>query len=100
MESLQLFTMLLLAVAITHLLFSAAEVIGRWTKKDVRTPGLVARGNASVDRSGWYVFFDPADLYGRKSQPGKNSQRKNDASWTGQSTRPQKPAARRPRASA
>jgi len=100
MDSLQLFTMLLLAIAITHLLFSAAEVIGRWLKKDVRTPEFAARGSASADRSGWYVFFDPEDLYGNKSQPAKTGQRKSDKSRTSQSSQPQKPAARRPRASA
>lgn len=100
MESLQLFAMLLLAVAVTHLLFSAAEVIGRWMKKDVRTPGLAARGSASAGRSSWYVFFDPDDLYGRTSQPAKSYLRKNDESRNCTFAQPRKPAAGRPRATA
>ena len=98
MDSLQLFTLLLLAVAITHLLFSAAEVVGRWLKKDVRTSGLAARGNTSASRSGWYVFFDPQDLYGKTSRPANASQRKSDENSTHSKT--SKPAVKRPRASA
>ena len=79
METLQLFTGLLLAVCAVHLVFSGVEVIDRWLAKNFRHLKLSAKSKREISRSDWYVFFDCADLFGResKSKPAKSSRNYN-----------------------
>ncbi|MFV0436315.1 MAG: hypothetical protein ACK5PS_02830 [Desulfopila sp.] len=70
MESLQLFTLLLLAVSAVHLLFTAVATVESWLCKNKDADHRTAKGEAAAARSaGWYVFFDPEDLYGRLARP-------------------------------
>jgi len=73
MQPSQLFTILLLAVCAIHLLFSSVATLYRWLGKGDRTSATTFQGKKS-DRSGWYVFFDPADLYGRTSRQERPDQ--------------------------
>ncbi len=74
MEALQIFTVALLAVGFIHLVFSAVEVCERLFFKK-RSNCIAMKSNVkNISRSGWYVFFDPADLYGKQAEKKSNKQ--------------------------
>ena len=75
MESLLLFTGLLLAVCTLHLIFTAVEAIERWVARNRSRMEQSARSGREIRRSDWYVFFNPEDLIGkeRKASNGKQT---------------------------
>lgn len=81
MDSLQLFTGLLLSVCTVHLIFSVKAGISEWMEKNQEHYPMLAKGKTSPVYFDWYVFFDPADLLGRipKSRDGKSQQDKGIA---------------------
>lgn len=90
MEPLQLFTLFLLALAGTHLVFRTASLLSRWRAKGHRSSGIAAREQRAADHSSWYVFFDPEDLYGRRSSAAPDRERRRK-------TEPQRPRPAAPR---
>ena len=66
MGSMQLFTLLLVAISAIHLLFSVVNAVGQWLLKNDRTSTIAAKDKRHVRRSNWYVFFNPADLSGEQ----------------------------------
>lgn len=68
MDSLQLFTGLLLAVCTMHLIFSATAAIAEWLEKNQDHYPMLTRGKTTPVYFDWYVFFDPADLLGKYPQ--------------------------------
>ncbi len=83
MGSMQLFTLLLLAISAIHLLFSVVNAVDQWLLKNHRTSNRAAKDKKRIRRSGWYVFFNPADLSGKQTPssgkqplPHRNTSRK------------------------
>ena len=66
MDALQLFTELLLAVCTIHLIFTTKAIISEWMEKNQEHYPMLAKGQTTPVYFDWYVFFDPADLLGRK----------------------------------
>lgn len=62
MGSIQLFTLLLLAISAIHLVFSALNAVDQWLLKNRRPSENAAKSKKLVRRSNWYVFFDPGDF--------------------------------------
>ena len=73
MGSMQLFTLLLLAISAIHLLFSVVSAVGQWLLKNHRTSNIAAKDKRHIRRSNWYVFFNPADLSGKQT-PSRGKQ--------------------------
>lgn len=94
MDSLQLFTGLLLAVCAIHLIFSTKAIIGRWMEKNQDTFPMLAKGKTKPVFFDWYVFFDPADLLGRQPRLRSGKPRQDKKSTTGQRPRSSGPRPR------
>lgn len=89
MESLQLFSELLLTVCAIHLIFSTKEMISGWMDKNQDKDTALAKGKSTPIYFDWYVFFDPADLLGKKSQSTPARQSRNHSRTKRQDSRPQ-----------
>ena len=94
MDSLQLFTGLLLAVCTIHLIFSVKAGISEWMEKNQEHYPMLAKGKTSPVYFDWYVFFDPADLLGRTPRSGVGKSPQDKRSNVDQRPRP---AGQRPR---
>jgi hypothetical protein len=68
MEMSQLFTVCVLGICATHLVWTAAAHIGTWLGANKKN---ALHAGARQERSDWYVFFSCADLIG--PEPKKTS---------------------------
>ena len=56
-----IFITAVLSIALIHLIFRLVNILGGLTRR-----GALA-SNKKQERSDWYVFFKPSDLYGRSA---------------------------------